>query len=316
MKKLYKNFGVLDGTYTAQTSIGEELAKLPPGAYEIQYEPKFNMLNFNPMKITNDNIIDLPSPEYSRVVSEMKKFLLPETRQKLNDLGFLYKRSCLLEGIPGGGKSIIVNRVAREAIKNGGVVLYSSDPGELHIAFKALEDVQPETICLVILEELDAIIEECGEKPLLLLLDGQIQKQNVMYLATTNYINRIPPRMYRPGRFSSVIKVGTPNPEARKVFLETKLGKDFKDMKNWIRDTEGLTIDELKEVIQSVVCFGYDLHETIERIGKTRASKKDQDEDDDDNGPYDAMAIIAEQMLGNGRSKQPKRRGLWFNDEN
>lgn len=307
MKKMYKNFGVLDGIYVANTSIGEETPVLPSGAYKINYDGKYNVLNFEPMTLTSDSIIDLPSPEYSRVVSEMKKFLEPTTRAQFQKLGFLYKRSCLLHGIPGGGKSIIVNRVAREAIKNGGVVLYTSDPNELQIAFKALEDIQPDTLCLVIFEELDAVIEECGQKPLLLLLDGQTQKQNVMYLATTNYLNRIPKRIYRPGRFSSVIEVGTPNAEARQVFLETKLGKDFKPMKQWVKDTEGCTVDELKEVIQAVQCFGYDLHETIERIGQTRAGKKDEEEEfERDEGSFDLMNEIMSNMLG----KSNKRRGV------
>ena len=252
------------------------LNKLDPGAYKFAYNPSQKIRIFTKFEPRSDAIIDLPSPEYTRVVSEMESFLDPLTKKKFKDLGFLYKRSALLEGLPGTGKSVIVNRVMQNVIKNGGVCLFIEDPRLINMAYEVLNDTNPETTVLTVLEEIDGMINEFGDQSLLSILDGEIQRANVMYLATTNYINRVPKRILRPGRFSSVITVSYPNEEARQVYFEQKLGK-VKNIDELITKTNGLSVDELKEVIQSCYIFNYDLNETIKRI------KKIKGQDDDDN---------------------------------
>lgn len=248
---------------------GEPTNKLPPGIYSLKFNPMTADFWFEKQSFTYDNILDLPSPEYSQVVSEMRTFLDPETKQRFLDLGFVYKRSALLFGEPGTGKSIIVNRVAKDVVDQGGIVLWAEQLALVEIAFRVLNSTQPESLTLVVMEEFDSIAGQ-QETRLLSMLDGQTQKENVMYLATTNYIDKISKRLYRPGRFSSVIEVQAPIAEARQMFLENKLGKGFNDMFNWVKHTEGLTIDELKEVIQSVEILKYDFNTVLMRLAKTR----------------------------------------------
>jgi Cdc6-like AAA superfamily ATPase len=54
---------------------------------------------------------------------------------KFKDLGFLYKRSALLEGLPGTGKSVIVNRVMQNVVNNNGVCLFIEDPRYISLAY-------------------------------------------------------------------------------------------------------------------------------------------------------------------------------------
>jgi hypothetical protein len=287
-KIAYKDFGISDNLYIANKQATESVDKLPPGSYKVEYIEKYDFLSFEPMNLNSDKILELPSKEFTRVVSEMKQFLEPEIKSKYNKLGFLYKRSCLLHGIPGSGKSMIVNRVAREAITNGAIVLFCSNPETIVKAFAALGDIQPHTLKLVILEEFDAAIRYYSQEPFLVLLDGQIQVDSVIYLATTNYIEKIPARLKRPGRFSSIIEVGTPNTKAREMYLTTKLGHDYSEMKSWVHHTEGLTIDELKEMVQAVEILGNDFKETLERI----KALSDIPEDNDDDGEFNDKEYV------------------------
>ncbi len=279
-KIAYKNYGVADTLFIANKQAQETVPVLSAGSYKVEYIEKYDFLSFEPMNLNSDAILDLPSKELTQVVKEMKQFLLPEIKSKYSNMGFLYKRSCLLHGRPGGGKSMIVNRVAKEAIKTGAVVLFCSNPEYLVKAFAALNDTQPNVLTLVILEEFDSAIKDYGQEPFLVLLDGQIQKPGIIYLATTNYIEKIPARLRRPGRFSSIIEVGTPNAAARRMYLETKLGNEYAEMDSWVHHTEGLTVDELKEMVQAVEILGADFQETLKRIKELSDEPEDNDGED------------------------------------
>lgn len=278
MKKTYHSLVQTGREFHPHKDQAEAHETLMPGAYFVKYNPNTGQMWFEEFKATCDNIIDLPSKEYTKVVGQMQHFLNPTTRAKFEEKGFLYKRSAILHGLPGTGKSVIINRVMREVVKSGGVVLFVEHPGIIKMAFNVLDDLQKDIVTLVVFEEIDGIINNYGESHLLSILDGEIQKENVMYLAATNYIDKIPKRLLRPGRFSSVIEVGYPSEDARRVYFEHKMGKDFVDLNRWVRYTDGLSVDELKEVVQSVYIFNDTLEETVTRLKSLKGIEVNEDD--------------------------------------
>lgn len=269
-KKSYISLSIYGNKLIADyTSSADKLKKLDPGIYTIHYDSQSGTFWFQEFNPVSDNILELDSPEYKQVTTEMAYFLQPEVRQRFKDMGYIYKRSALLHGEPGTGKTCIVNRVAKDVVEKNGIVLYTNNPFILKIAFEVLSDLQPDTLTLAVFEEFDDIAKS-SESNLLTMLDGEVQKENVMYLATTNYLERVPKRLYRPGRFSSVIKVNFPTAQARKQYFAYKLGADFDKLDLYTEKTSGLSIDELKEVIQSVEILGNDLDATLARLKTTR----------------------------------------------
>ena len=242
--------------------------KLTPGLYHVRQNEFTGEIFFSKTSHNHDNIVDIPSKEFTQVVSEMDLFLKPGTKEKFKEHGFLYKRSALLHGLPGTGKTCIVNRVAAEVIKGGGVVLFNPDIRLIQGAFEILEDVQPESMTLVIFEEVNEILNRYEEQ-LLSILDGEVQKNNVMYLATTNFLEEIPARICRPGRFSSIIEVGFPDAAARAVYLGTKL-KDKAKIAAIVEVTDGFSIDEVKETVLATECLNQTLFAVIDRIKVTK----------------------------------------------
>lgn len=249
---------------------------LPAGVYSTSID-FIGRLFFNRIETNYDEILDLPSTEYTQILNEMKTFIKPETKVLFNNFGFIYKRSCLLEGPPGTGKTILINRVCEEVVNMGGIVLMNPDPMECREFFDVMDGTQPDAITLVVFEEFDNFFEdgECDSTELLSLLDGEIQKRNVMFLATTNYPDAISARFKRPGRFSSVIEMKAPTTDARYAFLKHKIGLDPM-LNEWVEQTDGLTIDELKETVLAVKCLGQSLTPVIERLraigGESNAS--------------------------------------------
>jgi SpoVK/Ycf46/Vps4 family AAA+-type ATPase len=162
---------------------------------------------------------------------------------------------------------------------NNAICLFVDNISALKKAYEHLNQSQPDQLLVVVFEEFDRLAEE-DEEDLLLLLDGQIQRNNVIFLATTNYFDEIPKRLIRPGRMSSVVCVAYPSREVRYSYFEQKLGKNFNDLELWSDRTEGLTVDELKEIIQAVFILNENLEETIDRLVSTRVEpNKPEDED-------------------------------------
>lgn len=265
----YKSFNQRNDTFIANANRTEH-PNLPPGAYSLQYEPNSGQLFFHQIKMSYDLLIDLPSPEYERVMQEVNTFLSADTKSKFDEYGFLYKRSFLLHGKHGTGKTCIVNRVGEKVIAKGGIILFNPAPPLLNMAFKVLDDVQPGRTTMVIFEEFEELLAH-HEGELLSILDGEIQKDNIMYLATTNHFDKIHNRLKRPGRFATILEVQFPNLEARIVYLTQKLKSSSpEEIKEWAEITNGLSIDELKESVLSVKCLGNPLNVTVERLLSTK----------------------------------------------
>jgi len=247
----------------------EKPTKLPPGFYQVKTKGFGNDIFFNKIEIQHDTIVELPSDEYTTIVQEMEHFLKPETKQKFKECGFTYKRSTLLYGVPGTGKTVIASRIANKIVECGGVVFFDPSPSLMHDVFQMMESIQPETTIGIIYEELDDWVDD-DESELLSILDGEIQKDNIITLCTTNYIDKIPQRVLRPGRMSTLLEIKAPNTETRRAFLKTKFSLHDCEMDEWVVKTKDLTIDEIAECVKGVYCLGNSLDTMVERIKKVK----------------------------------------------
>lgn len=261
----YTNFNNYGKTFVGN-QLRTEIERLPAGVYELGYDGQRDIVLFNKITTKYDTLLDLPSPEFNHVLGELSLFLEPGSKQRFKDYGYLYKRSTLLHGIPGTGKTCLVNRIAEEVVKKDGIVIFNPNPQVLLKAFKVLEDIQPEVKTMVIFEELDQLAKR-HEDDLLHILDGEVQKENIIYMATTNYLDKVPRRLCRPGRFPTILKVGFPGPKARRFYLKTKLlPGDAHEIEDWVKASKGLSIDELKETVLAVKCLLQPLDSVLARI--------------------------------------------------
>lgn len=254
------------------------VTELPAGMYKTIYDDENDRVYFDEMDSLCDGIVDLPSKEFSQTLEQIKTFLKEDTKEKFKKYDFLYKRSVLLEGLPGTGKSVLVQRLGKEILTLGGIILFNPNPTHLKSIFTQIRDVCPDKVIMVIFEELDALIDRYEEE-LLHVLDGELQTNNVMFVATTNYIERIPKRILRPGRFSLIVKVSYPDSEARRYYLKTKISESSL-LEEWVTKTEGLSIDELKETVLSVCCLSLNLDDTIERIKEIKSEDNEELQED------------------------------------
>ena len=196
--------------------------KLDSGQYTIEISQERG-LYFNKTKVTLDGLIDLPDSSSDRVLAHIERFW--ESRDRYEKMDVIYKRGFILYGPPGSGKTTTVQQVSKKIIDRGGVSIYVKDPAVAAKGLEILRRIEPDRPIVVMMEDVDAMIgnRPHDESQLLSLLDGELQIDNVIFIATTNFPEKIPKRLInRPSRFDIIQKIGMPNYEARKTFLDYK----------------------------------------------------------------------------------------------
>lgn len=253
----------------------EKFQKLPPGIYTLQMS-RGGEVYLSPMSAMTDTLIRLPSFTSEKVILEVDKFWSPATKAKFDKRKLVYKRGIILHGLPGVGKSACVSQIMEAEVKAGGIVFFGPPPKMLTHAVKCIREIQGDIRCLVVWEEFDGLIAG-DESSYLSLLDGEMQIDNVVYLATTNYLDRIPNRFKkRPSRFAGVIEIPLPDEETRKIYIESKIQADENiDITQWVKATDGFTIDHIKDLIISVMCLDVEFNEAVDRLKDFSYSDED-----------------------------------------
>lgn len=247
--------------------------KLPSGVYNVSMDMQ-GRIYLNPEKIQTEKLIQLQDSVMADIYKNVDNFLTPKIKEGFDRYGLVYKRGFLLYGPPGTGKTSLLNQVINLCVEQKDIiVLRNPRPDLVNMVVQNINTIEKtRRTFMIIWEEFEGTVHQ-HEAHLLNLLDGLTQVQNVVYFATTNYIDKIPSRIKnRPSRFADVVEIGFPNRASRKMFLENKLHKDDKiDIEKWADATEGLSLDHLKDLIISVCVIGLTFEQALEKVSKLRS---------------------------------------------
>lgn len=264
--------------YPAATTV----PSLIPGVYDIQVD-NMKGLYFNKIDVKTDGLIKFPETNSERVVEEISKFWDRENIFKKFKLN--YKRGIFLYGPAGSGKSSTIQLICEDVINRNGVVFNFTNPALFCDGIRTFREIQPNTPIVVLMEDIDSIVDSYNESEILNILDGVNQVEKVVYLATTNYPERLGQRILnRPSRFDKRFKMGHPKKESRKIYFSHLIDKETKekheiDIDKWVEDTEGMSIAHLKELFISVCILGNCYIEAISTLRKMIDNKPSSVED-------------------------------------
>lgn len=259
--------------------ITQSLDTLPPGCYRAHAADDVGVyLALQPLRA--DTILTLPDSKSELVVEEIERFTT--MRPEFTKRGLLFKRGLLLWGPPGSGKTSTLHLLMRLIVDRlGGIALLVEHPGLAGSALQLVRRIEPDRQIIAIMEDMDGLVENYGVESYLSLLDGESQIDNVVFVATTNYPERLDRRFVdRPSRFDSVEYVGMPSPEARRAYFvhkEPLLPTVFID--DMVEATEGLSIAHLREMIILTQCFGQTIAQATARLTAFRHRKPSSDRD-------------------------------------
>ena len=248
--------------------------KLPPGFYELKYSPESRQDVLRKKNISVDELFYLPSNEVLDIVQDIKNFW--QSEQKFKDYKLLHKRGILLYGDPGCGKSGIIQLCTSYLVNKLGGIVLNIDSGEalekLEGFLTTIRKIEPKRPIIVILEDVDSIAGDTKYYTSLLLnmLDGLKQTQNIVYIATTNYPEKLEERFTnRPSRFDRRYHIDLPSPEVREAYFRHKISeKDLSDeeIKIWVQETAGMSLAHLKELVVSVIAMGNSFEHSIDLL--------------------------------------------------
>jgi ATP-dependent 26S proteasome regulatory subunit len=197
-------------------------------------------------------------------------------REIYRQYNFIHKRGILLYGAPGCGKSGIIQLCVKHIIeKMNGIVINIKDEDEIRYFsefISTIRKIEPTRPLIVILEDIDSLAGEdsYSTTKLLNILDGIKQIENVVYIATTNYPEKLQERITnRPARFDRRYQVEMPSIEIRRAYLNSKLSEeDLKgiDIDLWLKSTEDMSLSHLKELVISVIVMGKDFKDAIAHL--------------------------------------------------
>ncbi|NBP13519.1 AAA family ATPase [bacterium] len=275
----YTKFLVSSGNYVP-TGNPTLLTKLPPGVYTVNTDMRGSVY-FSEKNVLTSRYIELPTMVTSSIVTDIETFWKKETKEKFDKFGIVYKRGSIMHGEPGTGKTCTVFKVVSKVVEMGGIAIYDPDPSAFSDAIKILHSIQGETPVVCVFEEFDRY---CQGPSFLSLLDGDLQVPSIYYLATTNFIDKIPESIKnRPSRFARIIQVGKPDVSARETYIKSILGEIEPGILNvWVKKTENMVLDQIKDMIISVECFNETIDSAREKALCIDIEEKNKNNDEND----------------------------------
>jgi hypothetical protein len=243
---------------------------LPAGLYEIKRQYTGELF-LEQQFVVLDELFKMPDEPTQEVFNDLDKFWT--RREKYKEYGITYKRGILMYGPPGTGKSSNLNLIIDGLIKNyQGIALNVQSLSEYIPMVRLIRQLEPDKHILAIIEDMDNFIYQNSTKDFLNVLDGNMQVDDVVYVGTTNYLDRMEPRIInRPSRFDLRIKIDYPTPVARETYLRNKMKEsDISrfDIGKWVADTQGFTIAHLKELVIACCIMDTDYEVVLSRLRK------------------------------------------------
>jgi len=208
---------------------------------------------------TFDNLV-MPDAQKAEVASDVERFFA--SRERYARYAVPWKRGVLFAGPPGNGKTHAVKAIVNRATVPCVYVRSFDLPGHpfagagIAMVFERARRIAP---CLVVLEDLDALVRDDNRAYFLNELDGFEQNDGILVLATTNHPERIDASIIdRPSRFDRKYAFALPPAEQRRDYaeqwnagLDPELRLSDDDVAALAEDTDGFSYAYLKELFVS-----------------------------------------------------------------
>jgi chaperone BCS1 len=182
----------------------------------------------------------------TKILDDLLTFLNSE--DEYDAFGIPYKKTYLLTGVPGSGKTSLIKALCNEIHYNLAILSMSRDMDNATIQ-GSFRSIDPKTVLL--LEDIDCLFEKrVSIEPtftfsnLLNLLDGVLFKHGLIVFITTNHPEKLDPALLRQGRTDMIIQFTYPT--------RSEIEKMFRDMIGKYYSSQEETSDAFKNFYDKI----------------------------------------------------------------
>lgn len=246
--------------------------RLPAGVYTVSVSTRIGVY-LDRMKVVKDNLLILPGMGADTILMEIDLFM--KAKPKYTKRGLVHKRGIIMEGPPGSGKTSNTELLIEKFTEDfDGIVLLGQQVGYIGAGLGLIRKREPDRPIMVVIEDIDDMVRG-GEGDLLNLLDGKHQVDGVVIVATTNHLEKLPPRIKnRPSRFDLVVKIDLPPPTARLQYILTREPDlDTDRAAKIVEKSEGYSLAHLKELLLLTEVFDMDIDRAFDRMNAIMQAK-------------------------------------------
>jgi len=233
-----------------------------PGLYNIEIETTFFGKNIYFKK--NDNYKNnkvIKTGIFKHACDVVDDHFSNEGKEIRKEMGAASRLGMLFAGEPGTGKTFLACSIAEDLVKKeNAICILTSKMADIN--FKDLVDTMrkgndPNQLIVFVLDEFEKDYGRCDKESLLGFLDGTDSRDNIVVLATANYISKLPSTLLnRPGRFEQVINFKIDDPDVLKLIISNIIPSKYKDkldseiVFNIVNNIKGITIDKVSKIIR------------------------------------------------------------------
>lgn len=260
--------------------VDDVMETLESGFYQPFYDDYNNVAYVEKKSPITPHLYELPNDVFKTIMNDITHFWESEERYKA--FGNVFKRNILLYSIPGNGKTSLINMLANKLIESyNGLVITINSLADLRSYTKVMakiRQVEPSRKIITIIEDFDGLMahDKSAETLLLQILDGNSQLDNIVTIATTNHPEELKESFTnRPSRFNLVLEFKKPDENVRRFYFTQKLkdsgydveSEEYKEkIERYVKETDGYTLDFVKEFIESIYVLEYTEEEVIARL--------------------------------------------------
>ena len=151
-------------------------------------------------------------------------------KEKYESLGIEVPNALLLYGTTGCGKTQIIKNIIKYS-KIPSFIVTLDDADVIANIKKVYNEASLKEKAIIVFDELDLLIDK-DERVVKIIQDqigGVFSKNNVFYIAATNWLQTLPRPLLRKGRFGIQLKIGYPKKNDIKQYLIDKLSAFYGD---------------------------------------------------------------------------------------
>lgn len=165
---------------------------------------------FGKVQKRDESTLILNQHDKDKILNDVKKFT--ESKKIYERYGIFYKKNYLFFGVPGSGKTSLVNVIAGKTDRSIYIISFDAEMTDGHL-YNAMNGIEENSILL--LEDIDCVFHDRNTNrnnskvsfsALLNILDGVTKIDGLITIITTNHVERLDPALIRPGRIDMSLK--------------------------------------------------------------------------------------------------------------